>query len=92
MIVDDDGNERPHGIHGHRFGAFAHEKPALFLLILGIAAYFIFFRENSVFETVLLTGNKSRKHDKVETITEEIHTRRESVLGKPTFPDQKKSE
>ena len=76
-----------HQMHGHA-KRFAHERPVLFLLALGAALYFIFFKQDSLFETVLHTGTKSRKHDKVETFTEEVHTKREAVIGKPVFPGQ----
>ena len=75
-------------IHGHA-KRFAHERPVLFLLALGAALYFIFFKQDSLFETVLHTGTKTRKHDKVETFTEEVHTKREAVVGKPVFPGKK---
>lgn len=75
-------------VHGHA-RAFAHERPVLFLLALGVALYFIFFKQDSLFETVLHTGTKTRRHDKVETVTEEVHTKREAVIGKPVFPGKK---
>jgi hypothetical protein len=73
-------------IHRHRMGRFAHERPVIFLIALAAILYFLFLSEDSIWEKVSSTGSKSKKHDKVETFTEEIHTKRESVLGKPTFP------
>ena len=73
-------------MHRHGVGRFAHERPVIFLLAFAAILYFLFLSEDSVWEKVLHSGTKSKKHDKVETFTEEIHTKRESVLGKPTFP------
>lgn len=84
---EESGEGFHHRMHGHA-KAFAHERPVLFLLALAAALYFIFFKQDSLFETVLHTGTKSRKHDKVETFTEEVHTKREAVIGKPVFPGQ----
>ena len=71
---------------GQRVGVAFREKPILFLVGLAAVMYLVFVRDDGLWNTVTSTGGKTRKHDKVETFTEEIHTKRESVLGKPTFP------
>jgi hypothetical protein len=72
--------------YGQRVGVAFREKPILFLVGLAAVMYLVFVRDDGLWNTVTSTGGKTRKHDKVETFTEEIHTKRESVLGKPTFP------